>query len=73
MRLLRKISVGPDFKNAMHYEVGGLVINRQVEITNLIEETDGSVSMYVSYNGETQIWKNFRDMPIVKEYMIDLL
>ena len=41
MNEIRKIAVGPDYKNAMHYEVGQTVIKGHYKIHS-IHESEGS-------------------------------
>ena len=38
---IRKISIGSDYKNAMHYIVGQQVMNGSYEIAEINQEEDG--------------------------------
>lgn len=66
--LIRKISIGRDYKNdAMHYSVGQEVYGGHV-ISNILEE-EGKYSIYISKNEELIPWKDFnKNMAIAVEY-----
>ena len=68
MKLIRKISVGQDYKNeAMHYAVGQEVYGGHT-ITNIIEEDD-KYSIYIKKGDELLPWKDFnKNMAIAVEY-----
>lgn len=72
--LVRKIAVGIDYKNAMNYVVGQVVLGGSYRISNILEAEDGSVSIWV-YNEEEKVslaWKRFnKNTPISFEYNID--
>ena len=63
MKLIRKISIGSDYKdNAMQEVYGGH------KITDIIEK-DGDYEVYIEKDGETKPWKSFnRNMAISIEY-----
>jgi hypothetical protein len=72
---IRKISIGPDYKNgAMHYIVGQKVLNDTQEI-HLIKQDDErqSIKIYiVNDKGEVVLWKEFNDtIPVSIEYNIN--
>jgi hypothetical protein len=72
---IRKISVGPDYKNgAMHYIVGQRVLNDAYEI-HLIsyDHTKMSIRIHIiNDNQEVLLWKEFTNtMPISIEYNIN--
>ena len=72
---IRKISVGPDYKNgAMHYIVGQSVLNDSNEI-HLIkyDSAKESIKIYIiNKKGEVVLWKEFTyPMPISIEYNIN--
>ena len=72
---IRKISIGPDYKNgAMHYIVGQKVLNDTQEI-HLIKQDDErqSIKIYiVNDKGEIVLWKEFNDtIPVSIEYNIN--
>ena len=66
--LIRKISIGRDYKNdAMHYSVGQEVYGGHV-ISNILEEEE-KYSIYISINEELIPWKDFnKNMAIAIEY-----
>ena len=65
MKLIRKISVGKDYKNdAMHYSVGHT-------ITSIIEEQE-KYSVYIKKNDEIMPWKDFnKNMAVSVEYNLE--
>ena len=71
MSLLRKISIGKDYKNdAMHYAVGQEVYGGHT-IVNIIEEKD-KYSIYIQKGDDVLHWKDFnKNMAIAIEYNID--
>lgn len=73
---IRKISVGPDYKNgAMHYIVGQKVLNDTQEI-HLIKYDDEkkSIKIYIiNEKKEVVLWKEFNDtVPVSIEYNINI-
>jgi len=71
MKLIRKISVGRDYKdNAMHYQIGQEVYGNHV-ITNILEK-DSDYEIYIKKNKEVLLWKSFnKNMGISIEYNLD--
>ena len=71
MSLVRKISIGRDYKNdAMHYSVGQEVYGGHI-IDNIIEEED-KYSVYIRKNNEILPWKDFnKNMAIAVEYDLE--
>lgn len=71
MSLVRKISIGRDYKNdAMHYAVGQEVYGGHV-IESIIEE-ENKYSIYIKKNNETLPWKDFnKNMAIAVEYNLE--
>tara|TARA_Y100000385_G_C12913447_1_gene559325 strand:+ start:679 stop:906 length:228 start_codon:yes stop_codon:yes gene_type:complete len=68
--VIRKISIGSDYKNeAMHYSIGQQVYGGH-EISNiLLDEKDNSYNIYIQKNKETLPWKKFNsNMAISVEY-----
>ncbi len=68
--VIRKISIGADYKNeAMHYSIGQQVYGGH-EISNiLLDEKDNSYNIYIQKNKETLPWKKFNsNMAISVEY-----
>ena len=71
MKAIRKISVGADYKNAMHYIVGNTVINGEYVI-NTIKFEGESLQIWIEKNNEVFLWKEFTPtMPISIEFNID--
>ena len=71
MDLIRKISVGKDYKNeAMHYSVGQEVYGGHT-INSILEEDD-KYSIYIMKNNEVLPWKDFnKNMAIAVEYNLE--
>ena len=67
-KLIRKISIGKDYKNdAMHYAVGQEVYGGHT-IANIIEEED-KYSIYITKGDMMMPWKDFnKNMSISVEY-----
>jgi hypothetical protein len=55
---IRKISVGPDYKDAMHYSVGQEVYGGHT-ISNIIQSSDKTVTVFIKKLGEQKMWKQF--------------
>ena len=70
-KLIRKISVGKDYKNdAMHYSVGQEVYGGHV--INCIIEEDDRFSIFIQKKDEVLPWKDFnKNMAISVEYNLD--
>ncbi len=68
MNLIRKISIGRDYKNdAMHYSTGQEVFGGHT-IVEIIEE-DESYNIFIEKNEEVLPWKTFnKNMAIAVEY-----
>ena len=68
MNLIRKISIGRDYKNdAMHYSVGQEVFGGHI-ITEILEE-EHSYKIYINKDDEILPWKHFnKNMAISVEY-----
>jgi hypothetical protein len=68
MQLIRKISIGKDYKNdAMHYSVGQEVYGGHT-IVNIIEEEE-KYSIYIQKGDSVMPWKDFnKNMAISVEY-----
>ena len=71
MKLIRKISIGQDYKNeAMHYSVGQEVYGGHT-ICDIIEE-DQSYKIFIKKKDEVLPWKHFNsNMAISVEYNLD--
>jgi len=71
MNLIRKIAVGPDYKNAMHYEVGQHVIKGKYKIHS-IEELNGGYVIRIVKENIVVDWKKVNlQMPVHIEFNID--
>jgi hypothetical protein len=72
---IRKISIGPDYKNgAMHYIVGQKILNDTNEIHLIkFDSTTNSILIYIANRkNEILLWKQFSStMPISIEFNID--
>jgi len=71
--IIRKISIGADYKNeAMHYSVGQQVYGGH-EISHILhEETDNSYNIYIKKNNEILPWKKFNsNMAISIEFDLE--
>ncbi len=71
MNLIRKISIGKDYKNeAMHYSVGQEVYGGHV--IDSIVESDDKYSIFIIKNKEILPWKDFnKNMAIAVEYNLE--
>ncbi len=71
MSLIRKISIGRDYKNdAMHYAVGQEVYGGH--IIDSIVEGEEKYSIYIKKGTEVLPWKDFnKTMAISVEYNLD--
>ncbi len=70
---VRKISIGADYKNAMHYVVGQKVLGDTNEIHLIRRDQSGSIRIYiVNKKQEIVLWKELTDtIPISIEFNID--
>ena len=68
MQIIRKISVGKDYKNdAMHYSVGQEVYGGHT-IVNILEE-ESKYSIYIQKGDLVMPWKDFnKNMAVSIEY-----
>jgi len=68
--IIRKISVGADYKNdAMHYSVGQEVYGGHIISHILLEDKDSSYNIFIKKNEEVLPWKKFNsNMAISIEY-----
>ena len=71
MNLIRKISIGKDYKNeAMHYSVGQEVYGGHV--IDCIVEEDDKFSVFIKKGDEVLPWKDFnKNMAIAVEYHLE--
>ena len=68
--IIRKISIGSDYKNdAMHYSVGQEVYGGHTICDIIGNKIDGEYLIYIKKNNEVLPWKKFnRNMAIAVEY-----
>lgn len=72
MQLIRKISVGPDYKTSMHYVVGQEVLDKSYVIETIRFIDGGSVQIWIEKNSEVILWKAFNEsIPKVIEFNIN--
>ena len=71
MKLIRKISVGKDYKNeAMHYSVDQEVYGGHV--IDCIVEEDDKYSVFIKKGNDVLPWKDFnKNMSIAVEYNLE--
>lgn len=71
MSVVRKISIGRDYKNdAMHYAVGQEVYGGHI-ICDIVEESD-KFSIFIKKGNEVLPWKDFnKNMAIAVEYNLE--
>tara|TARA_R110000824_G_C15097220_1_gene665923 strand:- start:684 stop:914 length:231 start_codon:yes stop_codon:yes gene_type:complete len=72
-RVIRKISIGADYKNdAMHYAVGQSVYGGH-NICDIVEDkTEGEYLVYIKKDSEVLPWKKFNSqMAIAVEYDLE--
>jgi|TARA_B100000073_G_scaffold336630_1_gene331648 hypothetical protein len=70
-RLIRKITIGKDYKiDAMHYSVGQEVYGGHT-ICDIVEEKD-KYSIYIKKNKDVMPWKDFnKNMAVSIEYNLE--
>tara|TARA_R100000963_G_C4568985_1_gene54668 strand:+ start:79 stop:306 length:228 start_codon:yes stop_codon:yes gene_type:complete len=71
--VIRKISIGADYKNeAMHYAVGQQVYGGHNISNILFEEEDNSYNIFITKENEVLPWKKFNsNMAISVEYDLE--
>lgn len=69
---IRKIAVGPDYKDSMKYAVGVKVLRHTLEIVEIRNIGNSEYDIYVENDiDETFVWKRISGMPVVLEFNID--
>jgi len=72
MQLIRKISIGPDYKTSMHYIVGQEVLDKSYSIDTIRQLDNGSIQIFISKDREVMLWKAFSEtVPKVIEFNIN--
>ena len=70
MKLIRQISIGTNYKDAMYYRVGQEVYGGH-EITDIIE-ADDRYEIYIKKGDEIKPWKDFnKNMGVSVEYNLE--
>lgn len=70
--VIRKISIGSDYKNSMNYVVGQKVISDQYSIHEIRQLAEGIEVWVISLENEIVKWKSFNStMPVSIEYNIN--
>lgn len=71
--VIRKISIGVDYKNeAMHYSVGQQVYGGHEIAYILIDDEDNSYNVYIRKENEVMPWKKFNhNMAVSVEYDLE--
>lgn len=72
MSYIRKLSIGSDYKNAMHYIVGQEVLGGNYVIDQIVEHKDGW-GVLIKADGIILEWKKFVNVPVTLEFNINLL
>jgi hypothetical protein len=73
MSYIRKISVGSDYKNAMHYIVGQVAMGGSYTVHEIVQESKGYGLWVRNDQGEVFQWKLFDKIPCVIEFDISLI
>jgi hypothetical protein len=68
--LIRKISIGADYKSSMHYLTGQEILGGKYTIHLIsFDEESQSFKIFVETKKEVYLWKEFnKNMPISIEY-----
>lgn len=68
--LIRKISIGADYKSSMHYLTGQEILGGKYTIHLIsFDENSQSFKIFVEKEQEVYLWKEFnKNMPISIEY-----
>ena len=72
-RIIRKISIGSDYKNeAMHYALGQNVYGGHQISDIVFDDRDNSYNIYIIKNDELMPWKKFNsNMAVSVEYNLE--
>lgn len=71
--MIRKVSIGTDYKAAMHYVLGQSVLGGNYIIHLIqIDDKSGNTKIWIEAKNEVVLWKEFSSsMPISIEYNIN--
>tara|TARA_R110002110_G_scaffold273584_2_gene488883 strand:+ start:449 stop:667 length:219 start_codon:yes stop_codon:yes gene_type:complete len=71
--MIRKVSIGTDYKTAMHYVLGQDVLGGNYKIHLIqVDDKSSSTKIWIEAKGEVLLWKEFASsMPISIEYNIN--
>lgn len=72
MNYIRKISIGANYKDAMHYIVGNSVMDGKYTIYDISQDESGMYSVWIKKDSEVTKWKDFQNIPITIEYNLDI-
>jgi len=67
--MIRKISVGVDYKDAMHFTVGQTLRGSTIDTIRQVDANNYEI--FIEKGGETFLWKKVINMPVVVEMNID--
>lgn len=65
--IIRKLSVGADYKNAMHYYSGQSVVGGNYTIEYIEELDSGDYKIFVKGDDGIFEWKKIVNMPVIQE------
>lgn len=69
--IIRKISIGNDYKNAMHYSVNNSALGNY-KISEIVRKPNGEINIYITSDFETVLWKTVNNTyPVIVEYDIN--
>jgi len=71
MDKIRKISIGPDYKDSMSYSLNQSCIRGDHEISRIKQTGPEEYEIEVQKADIIQTWKKVQNMPVVIEYKID--
>lgn len=70
--IIRKISIGPDYKDSMHYMQSQVVLKGNSTIHLIKQDTDGSVLIFIEKGDEVILWKKINhNVPFILEFDLD--
>ena len=71
--LIRKISIGPNYKEAMHYIVGATCLRETHVISDIKNTSSGVYEIWIGNdNSELQLWKKLEGMPLSVEFHVEV-